>query len=246
MKSDSSTESWSKVTDEWISHAQTNDYRLNFIMPYTLGQLGDVSGKSILDIGCGEGGYSRALAKAGAIVTAVDCAESLIEYSKMQSDQEQLKISHYVRNSNDLVGLADEAFDIVLSSMMLMDCEDFEGTIREITRVLKPKGYLFASVMHPCFSGMNIKPQMIGNERKVVAEDYFHPSEWEEKITSDFKNPVIFRHRTLQEYVKAFVKCGLTIADLDEPVPTKEQAELSTRIARLNKIPMFLFLKLVK
>ena len=34
--------------------------------------------------------------------------------------------------------VSDNVFDIVLCSMMLMDCEDFEGTVKEIVRVLKP------------------------------------------------------------------------------------------------------------
>lgn len=47
--------------------------------------------------------------------------------------------------------VSDNVFDIVLCSMMLMDCEDFEGTVKEIVRVLKPERRLFASVLHPCF-----------------------------------------------------------------------------------------------
>lgn len=62
--------------------------------------------------------------------------------------KEQLNIDHYIRNSNDLFGISDNVFDIVLCSMMLMDCEDFEGTVREIARVLKTEGKLFASVLH--------------------------------------------------------------------------------------------------
>ncbi len=82
MKKDRSTESWgnAEMSDEWIQMAQNNPHRIHFIMPFTFKQLGDVSGKVILDLGCGEGGYSRELARKGAIVTAVDCAENVIKY----------------------------------------------------------------------------------------------------------------------------------------------------------------------
>lgn len=43
--------------------AQSNPHRMHFIMPFTLKLLGNVSGKTILYLGCGEGGYSRELAK---------------------------------------------------------------------------------------------------------------------------------------------------------------------------------------
>ena len=45
-----------------------------FIIPYTLQKIGDVANLKVLDNGCGEGGYSRELAKRGANVTAVDCS----------------------------------------------------------------------------------------------------------------------------------------------------------------------------
>lgn len=50
--------------------------------------------------------------------------------------------------------------EIVLASMMLMDCEYFEGTIKEITREVKPSRKLVASVCHPCFdtSGELLSP----------------------------------------------------------------------------------------
>ena len=68
MKRDTSTESWGKadMADEWIRLSQTSPHRNHFIMPFTFQKLGDVSGKAVLDLGCGEGGYSRGLARKGA------------------------------------------------------------------------------------------------------------------------------------------------------------------------------------
>ena len=56
MKGDSSTDCWSNVGNEWIEKAQTNDFRMHYIMPYTMQKLGNVEGIDILDLGCGEGG----------------------------------------------------------------------------------------------------------------------------------------------------------------------------------------------
>lgn len=102
MKQDSSTKSWNNLGDEWIELAQTGESRIVFIMPYMLELMGDVHGQKILDLGCGEGGYSRELAKRGAAVTVVDCSEKVLDYASSQVKKENLQITHYLRNSNDL------------------------------------------------------------------------------------------------------------------------------------------------
>jgi SAM-dependent methyltransferase len=215
-------------------------------MPFTLKQLGDVSGKVILDLGCGEGGYSRELTPKGATVTAIDCGESVIRYCISKAEEEQLKITYHLRNSCDLYGIANDTFDIVLASMMLMDCEDFEGTIKEIIRVLKPAGKLFASVCHPCFHlSSGIGRQRINADKEVVVSNYYQPKEWEAPLPSG-NIKVIWRHRTIEDYVKMFIKCGLTIIDLHEPIPTEEQAAIDAGIAWMQKIPIFMFWELKK
>jgi SAM-dependent methyltransferase len=248
MKKDSSTESWGNIemSEEWIKMAQSNPHRIHFIMPFTFKQLGDVSGKVILDLGCGEGGYSRELTRKGAIVTAIDCGESAIKYCISKAEEEQLNITYHVRNSCDLYSIENDTFDVVLASMMLMDCEDFEGTIKEIVRVLKPAGKLFASVCHPCFhlSG-GIGRQRINADKEVVVSNYYHPKEWEAPLPGGNVN-VIWRHRTIEDYVKIFIKSGLTITDLHEPKPTEEQAVINADIAWMQKIPIFMFWELKK
>jgi len=250
MKKDSSTECWGEYTDELIHALQTDIFRIYHITPFTFQQLGDVSGKIILDIGCGEGSYSRESARRGATVTGVDCAEKAIEYCKSRAAVENLKITYHVRNSCELYDIADNTFDVVLSSMMLMDCEDFEGTIKEITRVLKPGGRLFASVLHPCFAATTSdgigRQGGYGINRQVVVSNYFEPKEWEAPLTKGSSKTVIWRHRTFEDYVKMFIKCGLTITDLHEPVPTEENAAVKEDIAWMRKIPIFLFWELKK
>ena len=87
-----------------------------------------------------------------------------------------------------------------------MDCEDFEGSVAEAARVLKTGGLLFASVLHPCFDGNHeygIGRQGSGLDRQVVVMNYFEPKTWEAPLWRG-KTPVVWRHRTMQEYVETF------------------------------------------
>lgn len=245
MIKDSSTQSWNNISEEWCDMAPVNETRLHFIMPYMLRMIGQVSGKRILDLGCGEGGYSRELTRRGAHVVGIDCAAFSIEYAKKQSSEEELDIQYHIRNSNDLRGIESSSFDYVLCSMMLMDCEDLEGTVQEIQRVLKPGGSLYASVLHPCFTGNKIGREGKGINRKVIVEDYFNPTVYKQSLPGGTRE-VIWRHHTIEEYVKLFVKYRLNIVDVNEARPTEDEASKSTAIAWLNKIPLFLYWQLEK
>lgn len=246
MNRDSSTECWNQVDiDEWIEKVQTNDFRLFYIMPYTLEKLGDVRGKRILDLGCGEGGYSRALAHKGAIVTAADCSEVFIKYAENQAKAEGLNIDTCILNANKLDNIKDNCYDIVLCSMMLMDVEDLDGALKEIHRVLKKGGRVFISLLHPCFKGRETKWILNDGNIEVLVSDYHSPKEWVGEIKG-INAPVVYRHRTLSDYIKAFVRNDFCIIDMNEPIPTEEQSQQSTRVAWLAKIPMYLFMELKK
>ncbi|SHJ65445.1 Methyltransferase domain-containing protein [Anaerocolumna jejuensis DSM 15929] len=227
MKRDSSTECWNKVgVEEWIEAAQNNDFRRYYIMPFTLDAIGEVGEKRILDLGCGEGGYSRALADNGAVVTAVDCSEALLAYV-----------------ANELFDLQQDEYDIVLCSMMLMDVEDLDGTLKEIHRVLKSTGKVYLSILHPCYKPKESKWIPEDGNIKVVVTDYFKPAEWAGEIKG-INAAVIYRHRTLSDYIKAFNRNGFILTDMNEPIPKEEHLKYSARIGWLSKIPMYLFMEL--
>ena len=50
----------------------------------------------------------------------------------------------------------------------------------------------------------------------------------------------------MEEYVKAFIKAGLTIVDMNEPRASDEQAQISVAMAWLQKIPLYLYWELKK
>lgn len=108
----------------------------------------DLSGKSILDIGCGSGGPSIVLAgETGAVqIIAVDVQSALlqqaVDFAKKAGVAD--KITFRLVQPGPLP-FDDNTFDVVFSKDALIHFTDKEAIYREILRVLRPKGEIVAS-----------------------------------------------------------------------------------------------------
>ena len=244
---DSSTRSWNAIGESWVSHADNNDYRNFFLMPRMLEMLGDVSGRRILDLGCGEGGYSRRLKRRGANVVGVDGSATLVRVARERAEAEKLEIQFVCVNANALETIADNSFDLVVAAMSLMDVEDYPGAVREIQRVLCSGGSLVMSITHPCFTGRGAEWERDPNDRRHLlffkVDHYFEREVWEDKITSAFPAPVLRRHRPLQDYVQVLLRAGFVLRDFCEAQPTEDELRESYRFRKLARIPYFLFMR---
>src|SRR5579864_2268991 len=151
-REDSSTRSWDGAADDWVAHADSSDYQNLFLMPKMLEMIGEVRSRKVLDLGCGEGSYSRELARHGAVVTGIDGSARLIEVARERARIEEVRVEYVCTNASAMNGIAAAAFDLVMAAMSLMNVEDYAGAVRECHRVLKPGGELAMSITHPCFT----------------------------------------------------------------------------------------------
>ena len=247
MNEDNSTRSWNAVGESWVSHADKNDYRNFFLMPRMLVMLGDVSGRRILDLGCGEGGYSRELKRRGANVTGVDGSETLVRMARERAAAERLDVEFICANANALDTIAGNSYDVVVAAMSLMDVEDYAGAVREIRRVLHDGGELLMSVTHPCFTARIAEWERNPDDRHELlffkVDRYFQREVWEDMITKEFSAPVLRRHRPLQDYVQELLREDFLLRDFSEAEPTAEELGKSDRFRKLTRIPYFLFMR---
>ena len=245
MTNDSSTRSWDAAADDWIAHADTSDYQNLFLQPRMLALAGDVSGKRLLDLGCGEGSYARELARRGARVTGVDGSATLIAAARRRSAAAGLDSEFHCLNANALNGIADDAFDVIVASMVLMNVEDYPGAIREAHRVLAPGGALCVSITHPCFSAP-VSDWVHGkgkNPRYFAVDRYFERIAWEDRITPAFRAPTLRRHRPLEDYMKGAIGAGFVLREFQEPMTTEEELKASARFLPMTRVPYFLFMR---
>src|SRR4051812_31505249 len=80
--------------------------------------LGDVRGKTVLDLACGEGFYSRFIKRRGAArVVGVDLSQGMIELARRQEERDPLGIDYLVHDVKQLA--LDDTFDVVVAAYLL-------------------------------------------------------------------------------------------------------------------------------
>ena len=104
--------------------------------------VGSWDGKSVLDLGCGGGFMSEALARKGARVTGVDPSEAAIQVAQDHAQREGLKINYKV-GTGESIPLGDHSVDCVVCVDVLEHVEDLDRVLDEFRRVLKPGGLFF-------------------------------------------------------------------------------------------------------
>lgn len=102
----------------------------------------DLSGKTILEIGCGRGGGSDFVHRtfAPAATTGLDLAENAITFCKKTYQRENLD---YIAGSADDLPFEDESFDAVFNVESSHTYPDFDKFLSETHRVLRPGGCLY-------------------------------------------------------------------------------------------------------
>jgi ubiquinone/menaquinone biosynthesis C-methylase UbiE len=106
-----------------------------------LERIGDVRGRRVLEIGCGDGELAVLLASKGAVVSAIDVSESMIAAARERAASAGVDVDFAVATAQS-IPFADEAFDEVVAVTILCFVRDASPVFREIARVLAPGGRL--------------------------------------------------------------------------------------------------------
>jgi 2-polyprenyl-6-hydroxyphenyl methylase/3-demethylubiquinone-9 3-methyltransferase len=114
---------------------------------YVSGRV-NLRGAKVVDVGCGGGLLSEALARAGAQVTAIDLGAKLIEIAKLHLFESNLQVDYRIQSSTDLAEAEPASFDAVCCMEMIEHVPDPASLIGDLAAMLKPGGQLFLSTLN--------------------------------------------------------------------------------------------------
>ena len=107
-----------------------------------------LKGARVLDVGCGGGILSEALAAAGAHVTGIDLAPRVIEVARLHLHESSLQVDYREISVEALAGQLPGAFDAITCMEMLEHVPDPGSVIDACATLLKPGGCLFLSTLN--------------------------------------------------------------------------------------------------
>lgn len=199
--------------------------------------LGTIRGKTTLELGCGGGQNTIALAKQGAIASGIDLSEEQIHYAKELAKRERVRARFYIGSMDDLGRFRDETVDLAISSFAMAYIKDLTDVFREVSRVVKRGGTFVFSDTHPLVSaGQLVRRNRSQLTLRIV--DYFRQTSqswywppFDDGTTARFNS----HHRTVQDYFDLLITAGFSVERIIEPkspenVKSAEQLPCSTPV----------------
>jgi 2-polyprenyl-6-hydroxyphenyl methylase/3-demethylubiquinone-9 3-methyltransferase len=143
----SMAERWWDTQGEFKTLHDINPLRIGFIQGYI-----DITGKRIVDVGCGGGILTEGLATQGADALGIDLSEELIDVAELHGLESGVNTHYQKISAEALAQEQPESFDHVTCMEMLEHVPDPGSIITACATLVKPGGMVF-------FSTLNRKPK---------------------------------------------------------------------------------------
>lgn len=170
-----------------------NPVRLEYINSRTL-----LADKTVLDVGCGGGLLSEAMARQGGRVCGIDMGENAIEIAKLHLHVSKLEVDYRVANVTDMAAATPAAYDVITCMELLEHVPSPSALVSACAALAKPGGDIF-------FSTLNRNP--VSYALAIVAAEYtlgLLPKGTHEYMK--FIKP--------SELANSARECGLTVRDI--------------------------------
>jgi SAM-dependent methyltransferase len=220
---------YQESADRYVARSDANLWNEHWERPFIRSLLPAVSGKRVLDAGCGGGAHTAWLLEQNAEVEAFDIAPRMVELTRERTGDRAAVRVHDMRAP--LSFLVEGSIDVVLSSLAISYVRDLRPVFDEFRRVLRPDGAFVCSTHHP-----------FADWRLFGLPDYFTEGvvedEWAEGVTHRFWR------RSLEGLFGPLFDAGFALDAYREGLPSPDVLARFPE-ARVEPIPNFLFFRAV-
>ncbi len=218
-------------------------YHKNFIDPALYLMVGDPAGKTIYDIGSGNGYMARHFAKKGAKVYASDISTKLVNIAKKES--KDLKIAYSVHDAVDFSNYKNNMFDVVTMNVVIHYVKDLNKLFDGISRILKNKGRFIFSNSHFLRPQYPYSEWVKGGSRGknklyIKLTDYLKQKEIETTHWLDESVKLVLYERPLKIFVNSMAKRKIYITQVEEIDPGDMGRDFSKKLQKSHHIPTFI------
>jgi len=195
-----------------------NSYNEVIDKPTVYSLLPELTGKRVLDLGCGYGEFCRYAADHGAAsVVGIELSRRMLDRAEANNPSPKIR---YILADLETAAFPEPGYDLVISSLVFHYIEDFDGLIGRISRALVPEGLLLFSIEHPYTTGDGSSWERDGQGVKTG----WTVRNYDREILVRIKwmnKQVEGHHRTLETIIMTLIRHGLTIDAFKEPQPPR-------------------------
>ncbi len=225
---------WNETADSWFGVTALPQYGVQFVTEEELNLFGDVTGKTMLEIGCGSGHSLKYHAdrKAGEL-WGLDLSQKQLEnaekYLAANNYFPKLICAAMEEESN----IPQNYFDVVYSIYAIGWASDLEKVFRRIASYLKKGGMFIFSWKHPLHGCVVVE------EGELIFKKSYFDEDWYTTIVDDME--IVLPNRKISTYINAMTSAGFIIESMIEQTNEKTlqmTGEVNDRSKKAQKLPL--------
>jgi len=205
--------------------------------PVVLELAGDLAGRRVLDLGCGDAAFGRlVLERGGSAYLGVEGSRNMAALARETLAGTSGEVQHSAIEGWEA---PDTAFDLAVARLSLHYLADLAPVFAQVYQALATGGRFVFSVEHPVITSCD-RGWPAGTARQAwMVDDYFATGA---RDNAWMGGTVRKYHRTVEDYFRALQDASFVVEQLRESRPQRERFADEQLYARRRRIPLFLFL----